>query len=122
MRRADRLFEIVQYLRGRRLTTVNNWPRGWRYRAHRLSDIAIARHGVPIDGEAGVGYRLHASFDLPPLMFNFDEVEALDRRRAHGAELEQPATTAAGRIGIGENRAAIAEDKRARGNRRRICT
>src|SRR5688572_19542239 len=33
--------------------------------------------GVPIEGEAGVGYVLKAGFDLPPLMFNEPEIEAL---------------------------------------------
>ncbi len=33
--------------------------------------------GVPIEGEAGVGYVLKAGFDLPPLMFNEQEIEAL---------------------------------------------
>lgn len=79
MRRADRLFEIVQILRGRRLTTA-------RYLAERLqvSDRTIYRDvqdlclsGVPIMGEAGVGYALKKGFDLPPLMFDYDEVEAL---------------------------------------------
>ncbi|MEP7157467.1 MAG: YafY family protein [Betaproteobacteria bacterium] len=79
MRRADRLFEIVQILRGRRLTTA-------RYLAERLgvSDRTIYRDvqdlslsGVPVLGEAGVGYALKKGFDLPPLMFDYDEVEAL---------------------------------------------
>ena len=79
MRRADRLFEIVQILRGRRLTTA-------RYLAERLnvSDRTIYRDvqdlslsGVPILGEAGVGYALKKGYDLPPLMFDYDEVEAL---------------------------------------------
>ncbi|MEO8102262.1 MAG: YafY family protein [Betaproteobacteria bacterium] len=79
MRRADRLFEIVQIVRGRRLTTA-------RYLAERLgvSDRTIYRDvqdlslsGVPIMGEAGVGYALKKGFDLPPLMFDYDEVEAL---------------------------------------------
>ena len=79
MRRADRLFEIVQILRGRRLTTAH-------YLAERLgvSDRTIYRDvqdlslsGVPILGEAGVGYALKKGFDLPPLMFDYDEVEAL---------------------------------------------
>jgi predicted DNA-binding transcriptional regulator YafY len=38
---------------------------------------ALILSGVPIDGEAGVGYRLRAGFDLPPLMFQADEVTAL---------------------------------------------
>jgi predicted DNA-binding transcriptional regulator YafY len=32
---------------------------------------------VPLDGEAGVGYRMRAGFDLPPLMFTHDEAKAL---------------------------------------------
>lgn len=79
MRRADRLFEIVQILRGRRLTTA-------RYLAERLAvsertiyrdvqDLSLS--GVPVLGEAGVGYTLKKGFDLPPLMFDHEEVEAL---------------------------------------------
>ncbi|APW41478.1 helix-turn-helix transcriptional regulator [Rhodoferax saidenbachensis] len=79
MRRADRLFQIVQMIRGRRLTTA-------AFLAERLQvsqrtlyrDIADLQHqGVPIEGEAGVGYRLGAGFDLPPLMFTQDEAKSL---------------------------------------------
>ncbi len=79
MRRADRLFQIVQLIRGRRLTTA-------AYLADRLQisprsvyrDIAQLQHqGVPIEGEAGVGYRLGAGFELPPLMFTQMEAHAL---------------------------------------------
>jgi predicted DNA-binding transcriptional regulator YafY len=79
MRRADRLFQIVQLIRGRRLTTA-------AHLAQRLDvsertvyrDVADLQHqGVPIEGEAGVGYRLGAGFDLPPLMFTHDEARAL---------------------------------------------
>ena len=79
MRRADRLFEIVQYLRGRRLTTAAQLAQ-WLEVSERTiyRDVAdLMATGVPIDGEAGVGYRISASFDLPPLMFNFDEIDAL---------------------------------------------
>ncbi|MDM0046321.1 YafY family protein [Variovorax dokdonensis] len=79
MRRADRLFQIVQLVRGRRLTTA-------AFLAERLEvsertvyrDIAdLQRQGVPLEGEAGVGYRLGAGFELPPLMFTQDEATAL---------------------------------------------
>lgn len=41
-------------------------------------DVADLQHqGVPIEGEAGVGYRLGSGFDLPPLMFTQDEAKAL---------------------------------------------
>jgi predicted DNA-binding transcriptional regulator YafY len=79
VRRADRLFQIVQYLQGRRLVTA-------RQLAERLevSERTVYRDvqdlilsGVPIDGEAGVGYLLRAGFNLPPLMFTPEEMEAL---------------------------------------------
>ncbi len=79
MRRADRLFQIVQLIRGRRLSTA-------AFLAQRLEvslrtvyrDVADLQHqGVPIEGEAGVGYRMRAGFDLPPLMINREEAQAL---------------------------------------------
>lgn len=79
MRRADRLFEIVQYLRGRRLTTAAQLAE-WLEVSERTiyRDVAdLVGSGVPIDGEAGVGYRISAQFDLPPLMFSHNEIEAL---------------------------------------------
>lgn len=79
MRRADRLFQIVQYLRNRRLTTAK-----WLAEKLEVSERTIYRDiqdlmlsGVPIDGEAGVGYVLQRGFDIPPLMFSKDEIEAL---------------------------------------------
>ena len=79
MRRADRLFRIVQMLRSGRLKTA-------RALAERLQvsertiyrdvrDLQLA--GQPIEGEAGVGYTLRREFDLPPLMFTSDEMTAL---------------------------------------------
>jgi predicted DNA-binding transcriptional regulator YafY len=79
MRRGDRLFQIVQLVRGRRLTTA-------AYLAQRLEvsertvyrDVAdLQRQGVPVEGDAGVGYRLGAGFELPPLMFTQEEAAAL---------------------------------------------
>jgi predicted DNA-binding transcriptional regulator YafY len=79
MRRADRLFRIVQMLRSGRLKTA-------RALAERLQvsertiyrdvrDLQLA--GQPIEGEAGVGYTLRREFDLPPLMFTPEELTAL---------------------------------------------
>jgi predicted DNA-binding transcriptional regulator YafY len=79
MRRADRLFEIIQHLR--RKPTVRARELG---EALEVSERTIYRDiqdlvasGVPIEGEAGVGYVLKAGFDLPPLMFKEQEIEAL---------------------------------------------
>ena len=79
MRRAERLFHIVQLIRGRRLSTA-------AFLAQRLEvsgrtvyrDVAeLMAQGVPIEGEAGIGYRMKAGFDLPPVMFTQDEAKAL---------------------------------------------
>ncbi len=80
MRRADRLFLIIHALRGRRRALA----------AHGLAetlgvslrtvyrDVAdLQRSGVPIEGEAGVGYMLRQGAEIPPLMFNESELEAL---------------------------------------------
>ena len=79
MRRADRLFEIIQHLR--RKPTVRARDLG---ESLEVSERTIYRDirdliasGVPIEGEAGVGYVLRAGFDLPPLMFKETEIEAL---------------------------------------------
>ncbi|MEM0989503.1 MAG: YafY family protein [Pseudomonadota bacterium] len=79
MRRASRLFDIIQILR-----------RGKLVRARDLADelevsertiyrdtAALIASGVPIEGEAGVGYVLRGDYDVPPLMFNEDEIESI---------------------------------------------
>lgn len=79
MRRADRLFQIVQYLRGGRLVTASRLAE-WLEVSERTiyRDIAdLQASGVPIDGEAGVGYLMRDGYDLPPLMFTRDEIVAL---------------------------------------------
>lgn len=79
MRRADRLFQIVQLIRGRRLTTAALLAQRLEVSERTVyRDIADLQHqGVPIEGEAGVGYRLGDGFELPPLMFTQDEAAAL---------------------------------------------
>ncbi len=79
MRRADRLFQIVSLLRRRRFVTA-----AWLGERLEVSERTIYRDvkdlvgsGVPIEGEAGVGYRLSKGFDLPPMMFNVEEIQAL---------------------------------------------
>lgn len=79
MRRADRLFQIVQHLRLRRTrTTARELARKLEVSERTIyRDIQdLGRSGVPIEGEAGVGYILRG-FDIPPLMFTRDEIEAL---------------------------------------------
>ncbi len=79
MRRADRLFQIIQFLRTRRVTTAR-----WLAERLEVSERTIYRDikdlilsGVNIEGEAGIGYVVRKGFDLPPLMFNEEEITAL---------------------------------------------
>ncbi|MBQ76095.1 MAG: DNA-binding transcriptional regulator [Gammaproteobacteria bacterium] len=79
MRRADRLFQLMLLLQEGKVRTA-------RYLGEKLevSDRTIYRDisdlvgsGIPIDGEAGVGYLLRDEYRLPPLMFNSEELKAL---------------------------------------------
>lgn len=80
MRKAERLFQLVNILRSRRSVIT----------ARQIADLlevsertvyrdiqALSLSGIPIEGEAGVGYRIRPGFDLPPIMFELDELEAL---------------------------------------------
>jgi predicted DNA-binding transcriptional regulator YafY len=80
MRKAERLFQIVNILRGRRSVITADQL------AERLDvsertiyrDMqALVLSGMQIESEAGVGYRLKPKFDIPPLMFDERELEAL---------------------------------------------
>jgi predicted DNA-binding transcriptional regulator YafY len=80
MGRSSRLFEIIQILR-RAATPI---PARTVAEALEVSKRTVYRDivtlqamRVPIEGEAGVGYVMRAGFDLPPLMFTADEVEAI---------------------------------------------
>ena len=86
MRRADRLFEIIQVLRrsSRPLTAAQIAEQIETSQRTVYRDIAaLIGQRVPIRGEAGIGYVLDRGFDLPPLMLTPDEIEAV----VLGAEL-----------------------------------
>ena len=79
MRRADRLFRIVQLLRQGRLMTAARLAEkldvSTRTIYRDVMDLQLA--GTPIEGEAGIGYTLRRDYDLPPLSFTSDELTAL---------------------------------------------
>ena len=79
MRRADRLFEIVQHLRGGRLLTAQMLAERLEVSKRTIyRDLAhLQACGVPIEGEAGVGYILASDYHVPPLTFTADELAAL---------------------------------------------
>ena len=79
VRRSDRLFQIILLLGRNKVLTA-------RYLAETLAvsertiyrDIRdLALSGVPIEGEAGVGFMLRKGYQIPPLMFNEEELQAL---------------------------------------------
>ena len=80
MRRADRLFLIIHALRGRRTALqarqlAETLDVSVRTVYRDVADLQLS--GVPIEGEAGVGYVLRKGSDIPPLMFTADELESL---------------------------------------------
>lgn len=79
MRRADRLFQIIQVLRRtRKPLTAEAIARELETSKRTIyRDIAtLIGQRVPIRGEAGTGYVLEKGFDMPPLMLTPDEIEA----------------------------------------------
>src|ERR1700723_3040322 len=79
MRRADRLFRIVQFLRLGRMLTAQKLAAKLQVSQRTIyrdvRDLQLS--GMPIEGEAGVGYTLRRDLDLPPLMFTRGELTAL---------------------------------------------
>jgi predicted DNA-binding transcriptional regulator YafY len=108
MRRSDRLFDIIQRLRtatgpvtaAALAAELEVTPRTV-YR-----DIAtLQARRVPIDGAAGIGYVLRKSFDLPPLMFTAEEVEAIAVgarlvRRLRDAKLQEAADSVFSKVTV----------------------
>ena len=80
MRRAERLFRILQLMRKtNRSITAQEIAEALEVSIRTIyRDIShLIGSGVPIDGEAGVGYLLRDHHDLPPLTFTFEQLEAL---------------------------------------------
>ncbi len=80
MRKASRLFEIIQILRlSRRVVTAAEIAERLEVTPRSIyRDIAaLQAMRVPIEGERGLGYILRPGFDLPPLMFSVEETEAI---------------------------------------------
>lgn len=79
MRRADRLFQIVLLLGRRRAVTARELADALavseRTIYRDIADLSLA--GVPVEGAAGVGYLLRGGYQLPPLMFDPEELAAL---------------------------------------------
>jgi len=80
MRRSDRLFDIIQLLRtarGPMTAAVLAAELEVNVRTVYRDVATLQSRRVPIEGAAGIGYVLRRGFDLPPLMFTADEIEAI---------------------------------------------
>ncbi len=80
MRRADRLFDILQTLRvATKPMTAATIAEGLEITVRTVyRDIAtLQARRIPIEGAPGIGYVLRRGFDLPPLMFTDDEIDAI---------------------------------------------
>ena len=89
MRPADRLFQIVLMLGRGRVVTAKTLAEHLEVSERTIyRDIQdLAASGVPIEGEAGVGYVLRRGYQIPPLMFNEEELAGSGIRRRRGAKL-----------------------------------
>lgn len=90
MNRTDRLVAMVMFLQGRRLVRAEEMAVHFEISVRTVyRDIAaLSEAGVPISGEAGVGYSLMKSYHLPPVMLTAEEASAL----FFGAELAKQYT------------------------------
>lgn len=79
MRRAERLFRLVSELRARGVSRAEDLAAYFEISVRTVyRDMAhLQASGLPIDGEAGVGYLLRPGFDLPAMTFTFEQLDAL---------------------------------------------
>lgn len=110
MRRADRLFQIIQVLRGaKRPVTARALSEELEISVRSVyRDIAdLMAQRVPITGEAGIGYVLDRYYDMPPLMLTPDELEAAVLGAQWVAQRSDPALARAARDLIAKITAAV---------------
>jgi predicted DNA-binding transcriptional regulator YafY len=79
VRRAERLFRLVNELRSRSVSRAEDLAAYFEISVRTIyRDIAhLQGSGLPIEGEAGVGYILRPGFDLPAMTFTFEQIDAL---------------------------------------------
>src|SRR5215468_2598507 len=100
MRRADRLFDIIQALRtAKKPMTAAEIAAELEVTVRTIyRDVAtLQARRVPIEGAAGLGYVLRKGFDLPPLMFTIEEIEAVTVGARLVQRLRDPELQAAAR-------------------------
>jgi predicted DNA-binding transcriptional regulator YafY len=115
MRKADRLFQIVQILRrdDRPVTADAIAEELETSKRSVYRDIAaLIGQRVPIRGEAGIGYVLERGFDLPPLMLTSDEIDAVALGSQWVAGHADPALARAARDVLAKLASVVPEELR----------
>ena len=109
MRRADRLFTIVQLLRGGRRVTARTLAERLEVSERTIyrDVVELTLSGVPVYGEPGRGYALPASFEIPPLMFQRHEIDALVAGARMVESWAGPALAASARSALAKIRGAV---------------
>lgn len=99
MRRAERLFRLVNEMRARSVSRADDLAALFEVNVRTIyRDIAhLQASGLPIDGEAGVGYMLRPGFDLPNVTFTYAQVDALAVGLSFAESLDDPELAAAAR-------------------------
>jgi len=99
MRRAERLFRLVNEMRARGVSRAEDLAEHFEVSVRTIyRDIAhLQASGLPIEGEAGIGYLLRPGFDLPNLTFTYDQVDALATGLSFVENTGDPALAAAAR-------------------------
>ena len=104
MRRADRLIELAACLKARPVVRAEDLASHLEVAIRTIyRDIATLQgRGLPIEGQAGVGFMLRSEIYLPPIAFDHDELEALSLGLAYVGEVGDPNLAAAARSARGK--------------------
>lgn len=121
MNRTDRLVALVMWLQSRRVTTAAQMAEHFEVTERTIyRDLAaLGEAGVPILGEAGVGYSLMRGYHLPPVMFSPDEALALATGGLLAERMTDDTTRTAIRSALGKVNVVLPADLQRRVHRLR---
>lgn len=116
VRRAERLFRLVNEMRTRSVCRAEDLATHFEVSVSTIyRDIAhLQGSGLPIEGEAGVGYMLRPGFDLPNVTFTHDQLDALAMGLAFVESSQEPTLAAAAREARAKIQASLPEPEERR--------